>query len=184
MPQHTARIYMVIGITLSRSMIAVLFTFIAFRVPPVWASVVYLTAMGTDFIDGYLSRRLKVVTEFGRLLDLVCDKCLTIVSMLYAANRGIALFPLALITTRETLALGVRLIAFGEGRLLPKNRLLSRLMVFVLWSNTLFLILIRDGASLKKAAVTLIYWCCAVIFTGMFVVRIWKNRQVISPFIT
>ena len=53
--------------------------------------------MCTDLIDGYLARRLEAETYLGKVVDLISDKSMTIVSLLYAAARGISIFPLALI---------------------------------------------------------------------------------------
>ena len=39
-----------------------------------WSAVVMLTAGATDFLDGYLARRLHQVTDFGKIIDPVADK--------------------------------------------------------------------------------------------------------------
>ncbi|QEW02678.1 CDP-diacylglycerol--glycerol-3-phosphate 3-phosphatidyltransferase [Microbacterium lushaniae] len=42
-----------------------------------WAAVLFIVAIGTDGIDGYLARRHDIVTDLGKLLDPIADKALT-----------------------------------------------------------------------------------------------------------
>lgn len=41
------------------------------------AAVVFIVAIATDGIDGYLARRYEIVTDLGKLLDPIADKVLT-----------------------------------------------------------------------------------------------------------
>jgi CDP-diacylglycerol--glycerol-3-phosphate 3-phosphatidyltransferase (EC 2.7.8.5) len=42
-----------------------------------WAAALFIVAIATDGIDGYLARRYEVVTDLGKLLDPIADKALT-----------------------------------------------------------------------------------------------------------
>lgn len=42
-----------------------------------WAAIVFIVAIATDGIDGYLARRYEIVTDLGKLLDPIADKALT-----------------------------------------------------------------------------------------------------------
>ena len=42
-----------------------------------WAAALFIVAIATDGIDGYLARRYKIVTDLGKLLDPIADKVLT-----------------------------------------------------------------------------------------------------------
>jgi CDP-diacylglycerol--glycerol-3-phosphate 3-phosphatidyltransferase len=41
-----------------------------------WAAVVFLVAIGTDWLDGDLARRQDQVTDFGKIADPIADKAL------------------------------------------------------------------------------------------------------------
>ena len=42
-----------------------------------WAAVLFIVAIATDGVDGYLARRYEIVTDLGKLLDPIADKVLT-----------------------------------------------------------------------------------------------------------
>ncbi|MFV0374199.1 CDP-diacylglycerol--glycerol-3-phosphate 3-phosphatidyltransferase [Microbacterium sp.] len=42
-----------------------------------WGAVLFIVAIATDGIDGYLARRHRIVTDLGKLLDPIADKALT-----------------------------------------------------------------------------------------------------------
>src|SRR2546425_8523176 len=135
------KIWLVQSISLSRLLAAILFASLAFQnVPLPLLLGLYLFAIVTDVIDGYLARKLKAATYFGKVLDLVGDKSLTIVSLLYAAARGISIAPLVLIATREVISIGMRMIIVEGTQLLPTSRILGGAMALALWGNTLFLV--------------------------------------------
>lgn len=41
-----------------------------------WALAIFLVAIGTDWVDGYLARRQGLITAFGKLMDPIADKAL------------------------------------------------------------------------------------------------------------
>ena len=48
----------------------------------VGAFVVFAVAMFTDYVDGYLARRLGLVTDFGKIADPIADKALIAAAMI------------------------------------------------------------------------------------------------------
>jgi CDP-diacylglycerol--glycerol-3-phosphate 3-phosphatidyltransferase len=52
------------------------------------AFVIYLIALFTDFLDGYLARRWKVEGAFGRVVDPFVDKVLVIGSFIFFAGKN------------------------------------------------------------------------------------------------
>jgi len=52
------------------------------------ALIVYLIALVTDFLDGYLARRWKVEGAFGRVVDPFVDKVLVLGSFIFFAGKN------------------------------------------------------------------------------------------------
>lgn len=44
----------------------------------VYAVVVYVTAVFTDVLDGYIARRFNITSNFGRIIDPLADKLMTL----------------------------------------------------------------------------------------------------------
>ena len=42
-----------------------------------WAAVLFIVAIATDGVDGYLARKHQIVSDLGKLLDPIADKVLT-----------------------------------------------------------------------------------------------------------
>lgn len=48
---------------------------------PIWAAWIFILAGATDWLDGYLARRLEQVSPFGAFLDPVADKLIVAVAL-------------------------------------------------------------------------------------------------------
>jgi phosphatidylglycerophosphate synthase len=174
MSRPAATIWLVDSISLSRLLAALLFASLAFQnIPLTLVAGVYVFAMGTDLIDGYLARRFKAGTYFGKVVDLVSDKSMTVVSLLYAAARGIDVFPLALIAVRDLIMIGARIIIVEDRQLLPTSKVVGGLLALMLWGDTLFLVLAPNPHLVRIA--NDIYWACSIIFTLNLLTRIWVS---------
>jgi CDP-diacylglycerol---glycerol-3-phosphate 3-phosphatidyltransferase len=80
------------------------------------AALVYSAAAITDLIDGYLARRMNIVSVLGKFLDPLADKLLVMASLVYMVPMGrIAAWAVALLLAREISITGLRSIASSEG---------------------------------------------------------------------
>ena len=52
------------------------------------ATVLFLLACVTDWLDGFLARKQGIVTDFGKFLDPVADKLLVLCTMIALAGLG------------------------------------------------------------------------------------------------
>jgi CDP-diacylglycerol--glycerol-3-phosphate 3-phosphatidyltransferase len=81
-----------------------------------WATTIFVVAMATDQIDGWLARRSGTSTALGKLLDPVADKVLVLAVLVMLVGEGVAPgWMVALIVVREILVSGLRLAALERG---------------------------------------------------------------------
>jgi len=82
-----------------------------------WLSLaIFLSAAGTDLLDGYLARRWKQVTTIGTLLDPIADKLLVSAALISLVQITVLPAWMAiLIIGREFAVSGLRSIAAAEG---------------------------------------------------------------------
>ncbi len=73
-----------------------------------WAGVLLGVIGATDWIDGYLARRLNQVTELGKFLDPLADRIAIVVAVIAGLVVGVlpAWFAIALIVRELLIALG------------------------------------------------------------------------------
>ncbi len=53
------------------------------------AGILFAVASFTDFLDGYLARKYHLVTDFGKFMDPLADKCLTTAAIIYMVVDGV-----------------------------------------------------------------------------------------------
>lgn len=95
-------------------------------VPGLWmwlALGVFIVASLTDYVDGQIARKYNQVSDFGKFLDPLADKLLTIAAMVMFCQWGI--FPawaLMIVLTREFAVTGLRLVAVGKGTVIAAGK--------------------------------------------------------------
>ena len=78
----------------------------------------------SDWLDGYLARRMDLVTSLGKLLDPLADKILVCSGFVYLSAEGLCpVWVTALIICREFLVTGIRQIAVEEGQVIAADNL-------------------------------------------------------------
>lgn len=113
---------------------------------PIFVAVFYVTAIPynylisagifalaafTDFLDGYIARKYKLVTNLGKFLDPIADKVLVstaLIIMLLPFNNEPAILPfygaiaVAIILARELIVSGFRIVAASNGKVLAADK--------------------------------------------------------------
>ncbi|WP_296664515.1 CDP-diacylglycerol--glycerol-3-phosphate 3-phosphatidyltransferase [Demequina sp.] len=80
-----------------------------------WAVAVFMVAAATDYLDGYLARRWRVVSAFGKLADPIADKALVLGALvMLVIVDGIPWWPVAIIAAREVWVTVGRLLVAGD----------------------------------------------------------------------
>jgi CDP-diacylglycerol--glycerol-3-phosphate 3-phosphatidyltransferase len=81
-----------------------------------WATTIFVLAMATDQVDGWLARRSGTSSQLGMLLDPVADKVLVLATLVMLIGEGVAPgWMVAVIVVREILVSGLRLAALERG---------------------------------------------------------------------
>ena len=77
-----------------------------------WIALILFVVAGlTDHLDGYIARRTGTVSSIGGLLDLIADKllvCITILYLLSFSNNEVLIIPALIITSRELIISSLR----------------------------------------------------------------------------
>ena len=54
----------------------------------VWAAIIFTLAAITDLLDGYLARKLNVVSVLGKLIDPLADKLIVMATLVWMVPMG------------------------------------------------------------------------------------------------
>jgi len=90
-----------------------------------WIALVsFVIAAISDFVDGYLARKMGLVTPMGKLMDPLADKILVGSAFVYLSAEGLCpVWVTVMILAREFLVTGLRQIAVEAGQVLAADRL-------------------------------------------------------------
>lgn len=114
-----------------------------------WISLgIFILASLTDYVDGQVARKWNQVSDFGKFLDPLADKLLTIAAMTMYCEWGV--FPawaLMIVLTREFAVTGLRLVAVQKGTVIAAG-----------WSGKV------------KTASTMLGLCAMMAFPGVAVI--------------
>ena len=127
----------------------------------VWMYVslaIFIVASLTDFVDGYIARHYNQTTDFGKFLDPLADKLLTIAAMTMFCEWGT--FPawaLMIVLTREFAVTGLRLVAVQKGTVIAAG-----------WSGKVKTASTMVGLCVMMAlpSIAILNWIVIVIIVG------------------
>ena len=152
------------------------------------AGVIFAIASITDFLDGYLARKNHLVTDFGKFMDPLADKCLTTAAFIYMVTDHVCSpIVLAVILFREFAVAGVRMLAAETGTVIAANMwgkvktVLQMLTIIFYYFGTA----LTWGNSVMIGAdcVFLSYWLCwlvAIVTAVSGIKYLWDNRSFIN----
>lgn len=83
----------------------------------------FILASATDFVDGYIARHYNQVSDFGKFLDPLADKLLTLAAMLMFCQWGsFPAWALMVVLTREFAVSGLRMVAGPKGKVIAAGK--------------------------------------------------------------
>lgn len=87
------------------------------------ALVIYVVATFSDYLDGYLARRLDVITPTGQFLDPLADKFLVGAALIgLIAFKGFPVWAALVIAVREVAIVALRSAAMRRGNSMPAGK--------------------------------------------------------------
>ena len=152
------------------------------------AGVIFAIASITDFLDGYLARKNHLVTDFGKFMDPLADKCLTTAAFIYMVTDHVCSpIVLAVILFREFAVAGVRMLAAETGTVIAANMwgkvktVLQMLTIIFYYFGTA--LTWGNFVMIGADCVFLSYWLCwlVAIATAISGIKyLWDNRSFIN----
>ncbi len=119
---------------------------------------IFIIASLTDFVDGYIARHYNQTTDFGKFLDPLADKLLTVAAMAMFCEWGV--FPawaLMVILTREFAVSGLRMVASQKGSVIAAG-----------WSGKI------------KTVATMVALCVQMVQPNLFSMWPWVDALAIA----
>jgi CDP-diacylglycerol--glycerol-3-phosphate 3-phosphatidyltransferase len=115
------------SITSARLVLTAVFVASASLGGTIWLTVALVTfviASFSDWLDGYLARKLGLVTSLGKLLDPLADKILVASAFIFFTAAALCpVWVTCLIIAREFLVTGLRQIAVAKGEVIAADKL-------------------------------------------------------------
>src|SRR5256714_4825403 len=158
------------------------------------AFIIFLIAGVTDFVDGEIARRYRIVTNFGKLMDPLVDKIMMAAALMSLVRMGgMPAWAATTVVGREFLITGLRLMASARGQVLPAERLGKHKTSWQIITVIFFLGLLA-AAELHYGNGNSGWWYRAWFEAGPILVWItvaltvysglrytWRHRDVIAP---
>jgi len=151
------------------------------------AGVVFAAASFTDFLDGYLARKWKMVTDFGKFADPLADKLLTTVAFLYMMRDGVCSpVVLAIILAREFAVSGLRMVAASakDGKVIAANmwgkvKTVMQMLTIVFYFFAAALAG-PDAVGTVSSVASWLCWGVAAVTAISGIKYLWDNRSFIN----
>ena len=117
MPMNTANKLTILRVVMIPAFLLVLYLNVPFS--NYWALAIFAAASITDTLDGYIARHYNQITDFGKFMDPLADKCLVTAAMLWFVEVGqMPAWALLIVIVREFAVSGLRMVAADKGRVI------------------------------------------------------------------
>lgn len=164
-------------------MAIVFFVVLSFQIYSV-SFYIFIIAVLSDFLDGYLARRNKEVTDFGRIADPFVDKiiiCGGLIIFVLFAQHILAPWMVVLIVSREFMVNSLRSYAESKGVAFPSD-VWGKLKMFLQSATVCGLLLLFaffDNIGVFEIAVSVLIWLTIIITIVSAILYLIKARKVL-----
>lgn len=139
-----------------------------------WLRALVLLAVfsATDWLDGYLARRLGQVTRLGKLLDPISDRLLfLVVGVGYVVAGLLPLWAVLLLLVRDLIVVSVGAVLLRRGRRpLGVSRTGKAATFGLMWAFPLFLLarVFESTGGDPQPVLQVVAWATLLINTGLY----------------
>ena len=168
-------------LSILRLPLAILCCYFAYDFDPVSLSIslgLFIIASATDYFDGYLARRWKFVSNFGKFIDPLADKVLILGVLLIFTIKGVVPVVLtAIIAFREILlnllrflllSKNIVLVSRYSGKIKTFSQVVTLVMIYLILIFMTPLQEIIDISHLKLIILLLIIWIASItVYSGI-----------------
>ncbi len=167
-------------LTCFRMVLVPLFAYCYFFVKPTWiALVLFVIASLTDFLDGYLARKWNQITDFGKLMDPLADKLMTVTMMVcLACTNRIPWWVVIVMVAKELLML------LGSSFML-KHKVVVSANIWGKLATVLFIVALvfafpwHDSALVYNLGTSILYAAVAIslLAMGIYAVQAYQSLR-------
>ena len=185
-------------LTMSRLMLTLGFIFCLTKAglgAIVMAIVLFTCASLTDFYDGYFAKRWNLISDFGKIMDPIADKFLTLAAFfIFARMHIVAEWMFYIIFIREVLVTVSRLMVMKKGRYLAAERAGKCKTVFQIIAIAFILIflMLREASPLMpwgdmtvqnwlqswQRGINVLMWLTVILTFLSGISYVWNNRKI------
>lgn len=145
-------------------------------------ALLFIVASATDFLDGYIARRDHLVTTFGKFMDPLADKVLTLTAFILLVGKGqIASWIVVIIVARELMITGFRTVAASNGVTIAASKWGKYKTTFQMIAIIVLLLEHSWLSMIRQTFIADLFVWLALIFTIISAVDyLLKNHQVLN----
>ncbi len=169
-------------ITLSRLFLSIVFfVFLTYRCFDV-AFGIFLVAVITDWLDGYLARKWELSTDLGRLVDPFVDKviiCGTFIIFVHVAKEIIAPWMVITIVAREFLVSSIRGFSESKGVKFASNIWGKTKMFIQSWTICAMILYYAhfENIGWAECMVTVFMWITIIVTIGSGITYVYSAKK-------
>ena len=169
-------------LTVGRILLIPLFVWLTYEANPMssfWAAALFTLAAVTDVVDGWLARRLNLITVMGKLLDPLADKLIVMAALVMMVRLGrIGAWVVIVLLAREFMVTGLRTIAASEGLVIAAGQegkwktalqLVALISLTIHYTHPLYLFWATYPVNYNLVGQTLLYISVVMSVWSMFV---------------
>jgi len=156
--------------------------------------LIFSLAALSDYFDGRIAKKRNIVSDFGKFMDPVADKILTIAAFAaFVQMHLIEAWMLVIIIAREMLITSLRLFALNKGRVLVATKsgkhktafqmsVIFLILAFILYREIMlrFFTWNPGWEILFNRGIHILMWIVVGLTLYSGISYLWENRKVIT----